>query len=613
MQVRHASYALDVATVADDRVGTELAGYRIDRVLGRGGMSVVYLAHDPRLKRNVALKLLAPELAEDDRFRVRFLRESQLAASLDHPNVVPVYEADEVDGLLYIAMRYVPGSDLKALLRAEGALGPQRALMLVGQVASALDAAHERGLVHRDVKPSNVLLTGGPGNEHCYLSDFGLSTSTSDRSVADPGKIVGTIDYVAPEQIRDVEVDGRADVYSLACLLYECLVGEVPFRRASDIAVIYAHLEEPVPKASDRTPTLPATVDEVLERGTAKLPDERWQTCAALVEAARSAVGGGGVAVPVRRRRRLGISAALVAAATVAALAALMLGRGGTALARSDSLVRIDLPAAQPTEGVAVGARPTAVTVCGGSVWVTTRAGAVFQVDPKSLTPHEVRVRGTPSDVANVGDLAAVVSGPPEQVTMVDAQFGQISGVVELPGAGKPATAVAFGRDLWVANPSGRRLDLLGPPYTAIAASVPLPGAPRLVAAGEGAVWAVGGRTLWRVDPRAARLVASIRLPFAPLAMDAGNGGVWLADRRGDAVVRISPGSRRPTQSIKVGNAPTAIAVGADGVWVANSADGTLSHIDPRRSAVDKTIRVGAEPIDLVAGLGAVWVVRRTG
>ena len=604
-----------MAVVAEDRIGTELAGYRIERVLGRGGMSVVYLAHDRRLKRNVALKLLAPELAEDEGFRVRFLRESQLAASLDHPNVVPVYEAGEVDGLLYIAMRYVVGSDLRALLRAEGALAPERALMLVGQVANALDAAHERGLVHRDVKPSNVLLTGPPDDEHCYLADFGLSTSTSDRSVADARQVVGTIDYVAPEQIRGLEVDGRTDVYSLACLLYECLVGDVPFRRASDVAVIYAHLEDPVPRASERRPTLPAALDAVLQQGTAKLPDQRWQTCAALVEAARSALGDGAATVRVRRRsRRRGIAAALagVAAAAVA-LAALLLGGGGTALAQSDSLVRIDVRAGEPAEGLAVGERPTAVTVCGGSVWVTSRGGTVFQIDPKSLTPHEVRVRGTPSDVADVGDLAAVVSGPPEQVTMVDAQFGQISGVVEVPGARTPATAVAFGRDVWVANPSGRRLDLLGPPYTAITASVRLPGAPRLVAAGEGAVWAVGGRTLWRVDPRALRHVTSIRLPFAPRAIAAGRGGVWLADGSGDAVVRVDPPSGRPTQRIEVGHAPTAIAVGADAVWVANRADGTVSRIDPRRNAVDKTIPVGAEPVDLVAGLGAVWVVRRTG
>src|ERR687887_688340 len=203
-------------------------------------------------------------------------------------------------------MRYVPGTDLKALLRAEGALAPERALELVEQVASALDAAHDRGLIHRDVKPSNVLLTGRPGREHCYLADFGLSTSASDRSaVADPGQIVGTIDYVAPEQIRDEEVDGRADVYSLSCLLYECLTGDVPFRRPSDVAVIYAHLEESVPRASERAPELAPEVDVVLERGMAKLRDERWQTCGALVESARSALADGPAATGPGSRLRV--------------------------------------------------------------------------------------------------------------------------------------------------------------------------------------------------------------------------------------------------------------------------------------------------------------------
>jgi len=602
-----------VALLAEDRIGTELAGYRIERVLGRGGMSVVFLAHDPRLKRNVALKLLSPELAEDEAFRDRFLRESRLAASLDHPNVVPVYEAGEVAGLLYIAMRYVYGTDLRALLRAEGALASERALVVVDQIAAALDTAHERGLVHRDVKPSNVLLTGSAGKEHCYLADFGLSTSASDRSAADAAQIVGTIDYVAPEQIQGAEVDGRADVYSLACLLYECLVGDVPFRRANDVAVIYAHLEEPVPKASERAPTLPAAVDAVLERGTAKLPDERWQTCTALVEAARSALAGGAARVRVRRRRRTGIAAAVTGlGAAAAALLGLLLAGGGAALAQSDSLVRIDVPGGQPAAGVAVGARPTAVTVCGGNVWVTTRGGSVFEVEPTSLTSHMVRVRGTPSDVANMGDLAAVVSGPPAQVTIIDAQFGQISGVVELPAARASATAVAFGRDIWVANPSGRRLDLIAPPYTGVGASVPLPAEPRLVAAGEGAVWAVGGRTLWRVDPGARRVVASIGLAFVPRAIAAGRGGVWLADAAGDAVVRLDPANGRRVRSVHVGDAPVAIAVGADLVWVANRADGTVSRIDPRRNSVDKTIAIGAEPTDIVAGLGAVWVVRQT-
>jgi hypothetical protein len=603
-----------VAVGAEDRIGTELAGYRIERELGRGGMSVVYLAHDPRLNRHVALKLLAPELAEDEGFRMRFLRESQLAASLDHPNVVPVYEAGEVDGLLYIAMRYVAGTDLKALLRAESALAPARALAFVGQVASALDAAHERGLVHRDVKPSNVLVTGRPDEEHCYLADFGLSTSASDRSIADPRKILGTIDYVAPEQIRGEDVDGRADVYSLSCLLYECLVGDVPFRRPSDVAVIYAHLEEPLPRPSERSPALPAAMDAVLERGTAKLPEDRWQTCADLVDAARWALGDEAAGIRGRRRRRRrAIAAAVTAlAAAAAAFAALSLGGGDAALAQSDSLVRIDLRGGELGGALTTGAQPTAVTVCGGSVWVTTRTGAVFQIEPKSLSAHRVRVRGTPSDVADVGDLAAVVSGPPERVTIIDAQFGQISGVVDVPAGRVPATAVAFGRDVWVANPGGRNLELLAPPYTAVSGSVDLPSAPRLVAAGEGAVWAVGGRRLWRVDPGTRRVTASTRLAFVPHAIAVGRGGVWLANQREDTVVRIDRQSGRRTR-LKVGDAPTALAVGADAVWVANRADGTVSRIDPRRNVVEDTIRVGAEPIDLVAGLGAVWVVRRTG
>lgn len=201
------------------------------------------------------------------------------------------------------------------------------------------------------------------------------------------------------------------------------------------------------------------------------------------------------------------------------------------------------------------------MTVCGVSVWVTTRSGTVFQIEPKSLTPHRVRVRGTPSDVANVGDLAAVVSGPPERVTIVDAQFGRISGVVQGPGANAPATAVAFGRDVWVASPSGRSLDLVAPPYTGVTKSVRLSGAPRLVAAGAGAVWAAGGRTLWRVGPRAVRPTARIRLPFAPSAIAADNASVWLTDPSGDAVGRIDPATGRLTQRIKVGGKPTAIAV----------------------------------------------------
>jgi tRNA A-37 threonylcarbamoyl transferase component Bud32 len=598
-----------MAVAADRRVGTGFGDYRIEALIGRGGMSVVYRAHHIGLERNVALKLLSADLAEDEIFRRRFLRESQLAASLDHPNVVPVYEAGEVDGLLYIAMRYVEGTDLKTVLRREGSLGAERALAVATQLAGALDAAHERGLIHRDVKPSNVLVTGRPGQEHCYLADFGLSTSMSDRSAAvSPSQIVGTIDYVAPEQIRDEEVDARADVYSLACLFYESLTGAVPFRRASDVAVIYAHLEESPQPASRIRPALPAALDRVLDRGLAKLPAERWQTSGEMVDAARAALASDRRerSVLVRRRRILILVVAAVAAAVAIAIA--FGGGAGTPVARAETLVRLDAQGA-PAGGIELDGRPTAVTVCAGSVWVTTADGAVSQIDPRTLTVHRVPVRGRPSDVADVGTLAAVVSGPPEHVTVIDAAYGQISGTISLPDGGRSATAVAFGPNIWVANPSRSAVDRLTPPYTGVSGSIRTPRAPHLLAAGAGALWAVGGRTLWKIAGNEIR--AQIRLPIAPVAIAAGNRGVWIVDGRAPKLLRLDPATGRVTKTIRVGRSPVAVAVGPNSVWAVNRADGTVSKVDAGRNAVTSTVDVGSSPVDVVVGLGSVWVVRR--
>jgi WD40 repeat protein len=273
----------------DPRVGTELAGYRIESLLGFGGMSVVYLAEDLRLKRKVALKLLASSLAEDESFRDRFLRESELAASIDHPNIVPIYEAGTTAELLYIAMRYVEGRDLKERLQ-RGRLDPSDAIGVVAQVASALDAAHARGLVHRDVKPSNVLLDTGArpdGSDHVYLADFGITRRVSEEpGIGEDGNLMGTPDYVAPEQIAGEEVDGRADVYSLGCVLYECLVGRPPFRRDSELAVVFAHLETEPPAPSAERVDLPAALDAVIARALAKEPEERYASCRELARAA---------------------------------------------------------------------------------------------------------------------------------------------------------------------------------------------------------------------------------------------------------------------------------------------------------------------------------------
>lgn len=273
------------------RVGEDFAGYRIEAVLGRGGMGIVYRAEHLELERKVALKLLSESLSEDEAFRKRFIRESKLAASLDHPNVIPIYGAGEADGLLYIVMRYVDGSDIKDVIRSEGALDPARVLLLLEQVASALDAGHARGLVHRDVKPHNMLIaqTAGFAGDHVYLSDFGLAKQiTSKSEITATGTFMGTIDYVSPEQIEGHTADARSDVYALGCVLFECLTGTVPFPGDTDMAVAHQHLSEQIPELSAMRDGMPRGLDKVIATALAKSPDGRYQTCEQLMSAART-------------------------------------------------------------------------------------------------------------------------------------------------------------------------------------------------------------------------------------------------------------------------------------------------------------------------------------
>jgi len=256
-------------------------------------MAVVYRAEDLRLGRTVAVKLLAPELARNETFRQRFVRESHVAASLDHPNIVPVYDAGEVEGVLYLAMRYVRGRDLRALLDREGPLTCPQTVRIAVQVASALDAAHAHDLVHRDVKPGNVLIAEGtdPDHpEHAYLTDFGLTKkSLSLTGLTTVGQFVGTLDYVAPEQISGKPVDGRCDVYSLGCVVFEMLTGEPPYRRDDDLALLWAHLNDPPPDVRERRADLPAGVGAVLRRAMAKQRDDRYGSCLEFVAALRAA------------------------------------------------------------------------------------------------------------------------------------------------------------------------------------------------------------------------------------------------------------------------------------------------------------------------------------
>jgi serine/threonine protein kinase len=269
--------------------GSLLAGYRVESLIGRGGMGNVYRATHERLGRAVALKVLAPDLADDPVFRERFIRESQLAASLEHPNVVPIYDAGEADGVLYIAMRYIPDGDLGKLLAAHGRLGGEQTLEITSQIAGALDAAHRKGLVHRDIKPANILIAD---RHHALLSDFGLARHTSSAGLTRTGAFLGTVDYCAPEQIEGIRVDGRADIYALGCVIYHCLAGTPPFARETDVAVIHAHLHDSVPSIASARLELPPAIDHVIATATAKNPDDRYQTGTALAAELRAALGG---------------------------------------------------------------------------------------------------------------------------------------------------------------------------------------------------------------------------------------------------------------------------------------------------------------------------------
>lgn len=272
--------------------GSPLAGYRLEALVGAGGMAVVFRARDQRLDRLVALKVMTPALASDPAFRQRFITESR-AAKVDDPHIIPVYEADEADGVLFIAMRFVAGGDLRGVLEREGPLAAERAAEFISPVASALDAAHAAGLVHRDVKPANILVDTREGRpDHVYLSDFGIAKAlASSVSLTESGFLVGTPDYLAPEQIGGLAVDGRTDQYALACVSYRLLAGAPPYERDNGMAVMYAHLHEPPPSLAAWRPDLPGAAGQVLARAMAKIPDRRYGSCGDFADALRDALG----------------------------------------------------------------------------------------------------------------------------------------------------------------------------------------------------------------------------------------------------------------------------------------------------------------------------------
>jgi hypothetical protein len=462
--------------------GARFADFTIDGVLGRGGMGVVYRAHQERLSRYVALKVIAPHLTHDAGFRERFRREAAMAAAIDHPSILPIYEAGEFEGQPFLVMRHVAGTDLKTLIERMGRMEPERAVQVCADIAGALDAAHRRGLVHRDVKPANILIGQEDDDEVVYLTDFGLTKGRSDERLTQTGKWVGTVDYMAPEQIEGKEVDGRSDEYALACVLYEALTGAVPYLRDSDVQIMWAHIKDDPPRPSVVRPELGTGLDDVIARAMAKDIDARYPTCREFARAAAEAIGAGArAAAPApaatpsgtvvggtltgdvpppppasgpsggppsapggRSRTPLLIGAGLLAVLIVGVIAALALGGGGDGTDTTSSVA-----ATTPVTAAAPGSSGAAATdgvAADGGVATTGAPSTAAETTPAATTAPEDPTASEPAEPsfppASAAELVEIAKRPVPFVALYDLIQGGNAGTLLLAYDG--GTRIAY-------------------------------------------------------------------------------------------------------------------------------------------------------------------------
>ena len=598
--------------MADLAIGSTLAGYRLDALIARGGMGVVYRATHLGLERPVALKVIARELADREGFRERFLRESRLAASLDHPAVVPVFDSREVDGELIVAMRLVDGGDLRKLIDREGPLPPARAIALLGQVAEALDAAHAAGIVHRDVKPHNVLVEG----DRAFLSDFGLAKALGDSGALSGTSVVGTAEYMSPEQWRGGAVGPPADVYSLGCVLYEALTGIAPYAR----------------KEVDTEPVMPEGLDAVIERAVSKDPADRYPSAGALIAAARECEGAGPAATRVlsestaagsRERATVPIGG-YGGDAGQDASSRLSRGRalafGATALAMIVAMVILVLALVDSGGGVhaskpiPIGAAPLRIAADDEAIWVTSQPdGTLTRLNPKSGEPvaRPLQLGAGISGVA-VGAGSVWVSDPPRgEVLRVDPKTSRVVAKIEVGGS---PGAIAFGGgDVWVADEDGAGV-------TAVAArsgrvvrrGLPPHAEPLRLAVGQGGLWVASASTgnVRRIDLSTFRIDSPIPVGRGPAGVTVAHGLVWVANSRSDTVTKADPSIHAVLgDPIEVGGRPGGIDAGNSTVWVASAAEDAVTRIDlesGERSGAP--IQVGSEPGAVAVGETAVWV-----
>jgi serine/threonine protein kinase, bacterial len=606
-------------TTAEWRTESRFGPYLLTRLLGRGGFGEVYEAVDTNKNRTVALKLLAPSISANPGFRKRLFREASTAGRLHEPHVVPIHDFGEIEGQLYIDMRLVRGSDLRTVLAESGPLEPARAVSIIGQIAAALDAAHAEQIVHRDVKPANILLTG---EDFACLVDFGLANAATDAKITTAGATIGTFAYMAPERFADEEVDHRADIYALACVLHECLTGASPYQASQPSALIAAHLTAPIPRPSQQQPDLPAGFDEVIARGMAKSPDDRYSSAGQLAAAASEVLASASehrddtlsTTAPARTRRRIALltAATLLVLAGAAAITLHVSNRQEkSAHAIGDpgppgpiiATVAATIPVGSHPQGVAIDpATHTAYTANHGddtmsvidtdrhTVRATIKVGkgpVWVAVDP---TTHTGYVSNNRDDSVSVINLAT---------NTITATIGV--GINPWGIAVDPTAHTGYVTNMWDNNVS-----VINLADNTTIATIPVGKNPFCVAVDPATHIAYttnyGDATVSAIDTVSRAVIATIKVGGGPrgVAVDPTAATAYTANYGDGTASVIDTTSRTVTATIKVGNDPQDVAVDSSThtAYTTNSRDSTMSAIDTARHAVT-TINLGQR---------AVWV-----
>ncbi len=614
--------------MAEVAIGSVFAGYRIESLAGKGGMGRVYRATQLMLNRPAALKLIVPELAGDADFRARFERESRLSASIDHPNVIPVYEAGESDGRLFIAMRWVEGTDLRSLIANEERLEPARIVPIVEQLGEALDAAHAGGLVHRDVKPANVMLTDTRGREHAFLTDFGLTKRTSSTTaLTQAGHFVGTPDYMPPEQIMGEPADARADVYALGCLLFHALTGRPPYDRDSEVAKMYAHLHDPPPSAVETVPGTPVALDAVITRALAKDAGLRYPSAGDLGRAARAALTG---ADPSQPEGSLGIGpAAPTVPGRVPEPPARPPGPAVTPQPATPAPPPPQVPAAPPDAGPPGRRRSRALPAALAGVLLLAVAGGILAVagvfsgddgsepaPPKAVAT--IAAGRGPDGLAVNGNTVWVANAEGDALTRLDARTNRAMGAPVPIGRNPDSVAVVDG-SVWVTNTDdGTVTRLNAAPNPGTGTTVPVGAGPEGISAGSRYLWVANGNgdSVSRIDRASEAAVGEpIAVGTKPIGIFAGQRFVWVTDSLSGTVTRIDPASGEVRgQTTGVGRNVRGVTEGLGYVWVSSVGDDTVTRLDPRSgSIVGRPITVGDRPKDMAVAGGYLWVVNEGG